>query len=101
MTNHTNTTDCAFDAGMRFECASFFPIFLYIIIFYCVIRIAYDCATGGCEPGPIDMTPKQKRNRSYNPLIWTPKAPTWTSDWQRRNKERSSSLPDPETGLRM
>ncbi len=94
MTNHTNTTDCAFDAGMRFECASFFPIFLYIIIFYCVIRIAYDCVTGGCEPAPIDMTPKQKRNRSYNPITWTP-------DWQRRNKERSSSLPDPETGLRM
>jgi len=94
MSNSTNTTECLFDAGMRFECASFFPILIYIIIFYCVIRIAYDCATGGCEEGPIDMTPKEKPKRDYT-------AVTWTSEWQGRNKERSSSLPGLETGLRM
>jgi hypothetical protein len=95
MSNSTNTTECLFDAGMRFECASFFPILLYIIIFYCVIRIAYDCATGGCEPGPIDMTDYKKEKKPFFGV-----AETWQPGY-RRQEERSSSLPEPLTDLRL
>jgi len=90
-----STDDCYLDAGMRFECTSFFAVFFYIIIFYCVARIAYDCATGGCEAGPIDMTDYKKEKKPFFGV-----AKTWQSDY-RREKERSSNLPDAETDLRL
>jgi len=96
MSNSTNTTECFVDAGMRFECANFFSIVIWLFILYWVIRIVYDIYTGECcKVQPRDMTNYQKEKKPWGV------AETWQPGWQRRNKERSSDLPGSEIGLRL